>query len=138
MRYLLVLIPIVFISCSPFGFNPMGYEVKHEDLNTAWKKVSAMKYIKEEVNYWKSPIEFYADGGGDCEDFSAALIYELGPDASAVCYRREDGVHCIVLYNGEYIEPIRYGMRQYPPNILYTLTYYEIMELCTDKGRKRL
>lgn len=28
------------------------------------------KYIAEKGDYWKTPIEFVNDGGGDCEDFA--------------------------------------------------------------------
>lgn len=28
------------------------------------------KYIAEKGDYWKTPIEFLNDGGGDCEDFA--------------------------------------------------------------------
>ena len=48
-----------------------------QDLDTAWKTVSAMKYIPEEENYWKSPKEFFEDGGGDCEDYSISKYYTL-------------------------------------------------------------
>lgn len=39
--------------------------------------VNSFKYISEKEDYWKSPEEFYADGGGDCEDFSIAKYHLL-------------------------------------------------------------
>jgi len=132
------IIALLVISCSPFGFNPMGYEEKAMPLNEAWKLVSSYKYIPDKLGYWKSPKEFFSDGGGDCEDFSAALVYLLGPKASMVVYDRGDCNHCIVEYKGEYLEPQTYSKRYTSISELYRLDYYEAMDRTTDRGNKSL
>lgn len=102
---------LIIASCSPYGFNPMGYEIKNENLDEAWKKVAAMKYIPEsdDKDYWKSPTEFYADGGGDCEDFAIALVYLLGIDAEMLFVRTTTkAFHAIVHYKDMWIEPQEY------------------------------
>ena len=42
------------------------------ELGTINSKVNQYAYIGEEVDTWKTPEDFYADGGGDCEDFAIA------------------------------------------------------------------
>lgn len=34
------------------------------------------KQIEDKADYWKTPAEFYKDGGGDCEDFAIALYFK--------------------------------------------------------------
>lgn len=46
------------------------YEVNEE--------INAYKYIPDSVDYLKTPKQFYADGGGDCEDFANAKKAILG------------------------------------------------------------
>jgi hypothetical protein len=135
-----VILVVLLGSCSPFGLNPMGYKVLYEDLDTAWKKVSSMKYINDPEKYWKSPQEFFSDGGGDCEDFATALMYLLGPDASIVIVGNNYPEHTIVYYKGFYIESQIYELYvQYSDiNILYTLSYDSALFLATAYGVKSI
>jgi hypothetical protein len=137
-----VVLAVMLASCSPFGLNPMGYKVLHEDLDVAWKRVSSMEYIKEtNGNYWKSPTEFFNDGGGDCEDFAIALIYLLGPKANLVCISWSDKVHhAIVQYNNIYLEPQVFNMYYSINTITIEIIYNYDDTLCfaTDYGRKSL
>jgi len=132
------IIALLVMSCSPFGLNTMGYEIKETPLDEAWKLVSSYKYVADEYNYWKSPREFFDSGFGDCEDFSAALVYLLGPEASMVIYDRGDCLHCIVEYKGEYIEPQKYGKRYTRIFELSRFDYYEAMRRTTELGTKSL
>jgi hypothetical protein len=118
----------------------MGYEILHEDLDTAWRKVAAMKYIPEEGNYCKSPKEFFLDGGGDCEDFAATLVYYLGPESSAIRIEWPVQPHYIVFCHGLYIEPQTEG-RYYNESRIIILDRYDydfILEWATRKGNKSL
>ena len=36
--------------------------------------IQKYKYIAEKGDYWKTPIEFLNDGGGDCEDFAKFVV----------------------------------------------------------------
>lgn len=110
----LALAVFTIVSCSPFGFNKVGYESPRMELPEAWMKTARHTYIDEgdHRDYWKSPKEFEADDGGDCEDFSGYMLYLLG-EGEAICvkYTRDgiDHYHCIIKYNGKYLEPQRYG-----------------------------
>lgn len=87
-------------SCSPISTRPqisdyikidMSFERKisalkgdvkaldNPDMLTVNKFVNAFKYKREKKgrDYWKLPDEFYADGGGDCEDFAIAKYHAL-------------------------------------------------------------
>jgi len=130
-------ISILFIcSCSPFFLNTQGYEYLEMDLETAWKETASFRYIHEDVNYWKSPIEFERDGGGDCEDFSVYLVYILGEEASLVIIEN----HAIVKYRGLYIEPQKYGryLEIQEKNILEIYDYYYVCSYSTISGSKCL
>lgn len=131
----------VFAGCSPFAFNSQGYSYNEENLYTAWKKVSSYKYIYDVAEYWSSPAEFDARGGGDCEDFAFALVYRLGKDARAVCIRNQQGaLHEIVEFNGRFLEPQRFGM-YYEKNaitVLWVMNYDETMSVSTLWGVKSL
>lgn len=140
MKLLLFALAMLFMSCSPFGLNPMGYEILHEDLDTAWQRVASMKYIPDPENYIKSPREFFRDGGGDCEDFCVALMYLLGPDSSLMVIELDGVEHGIIYYAGMYIEPQEYK-RTYQPdkaNPIAIFGYDEIMESATNYGRKHI
>jgi hypothetical protein len=94
----------------PFGINTMGYDVKSEPLDIAWASLRERWLIIElSGDYWKSPAEFVQDDGGDCEDYAARLIYLLGRDASFVGIKTVRGLHAIVEYKGQYIDPMVYG-----------------------------
>jgi hypothetical protein len=141
MKALFLCILVMFLaSCSPFGFNSMGYEVLHEDLDTAWQKVAAMEYQDDPEDYCKSPIEFFQDGGGDCEDFAIALIYLLGPSASFIGIESAIGKHAIVKYDSLYLEPSIYGVyyNPYKTSILVQYTYDYVIKIATLSGTKKL
>jgi hypothetical protein len=120
----------------------MGYEVLHEDLDTAWKRVAAMKYISDGgSDNLKSPTEFFRDGGGDCADFAGTLIYLLGPEAEMVEVLNDSGIkHALVLYNKLYLDPQIYGLylNKETIQILNIYTYNDVVKLSTDYGRKSL
>jgi hypothetical protein len=135
------LIGTVLAGCSPFAFNSKGYSYKEESLAAAWSEVAAHKYIYDKGEYWESPTEFEARGGGDCEDFAFALVYRLGRHASAVCIRQPDGqFHEIVKYNGRFLEPQRSGMYYDVKslNIIWVADYDQIMSASTLWGTKSL
>jgi len=125
--------------CSPFAINTKGYLYKEEDLYSAWKKVSSQKYIYDVGEYWESPAEFEARGGGDCEDFAFALVYRLGKNARAVCIKKPDGsFHEIVQYNDRFLEPQRFGMyyEKKDLKVLWVTDYDETMSVATLWGIK--
>jgi len=127
--------------CSPFAFNTKGYAYKEEDLASAWAKVASHKYIYDVGEYWSSPVEFDARGGGDCEDFAFALVYRLGRDARSVCVRKPDGeFHEIVEFNDRYLEPQRFGMyyEKKDLTIVWVMDYDETMSVSTLWGVKSL
>ena len=41
-------------------------------------QINSYKYAADKVDYMKTPTQFYADGGGDCEDFANAKKEILG------------------------------------------------------------
>jgi len=125
--------------CSPFAINTKGYLYKEEDLYSAWKKVSSQKYIYDVGEYWESPAEFEARGGGDCEDFAFALVYLLGKNARAVCIKKPDGtLHEIVQYKDSFLEPQRFGMyyEKSAIAVLWVMDYDETMKMSTLWGIK--
>jgi hypothetical protein len=139
MKLLLFALAVLFMSCSPFGLNPLGYEVLHEDLDTAWQRVASMKYIPEEgINYWKSPKEFFQDGGGDCEDFSIALLYLLGEGEMYTYMDARIGLHSIVKYRGLFLEPQRYDRYRPDPadSTWYVRDYDAVLFRATIAGVK--
>ena len=128
-------IAFLIVSCSPFGLNPMGYEVQEMPLEEAWKLVSSMKYIPDTSEYCKSPMEFFSDGGGDCEDFAIALVYLLGPQSTLIIIP----MHAVVYYKGQYIEPQLFGyIYDNVSAILLTIEYTEVMYRVTDWGTKKI
>jgi hypothetical protein len=136
-----MILVVLLGSCSPFGLNPMGYEILHEDLDVAWKKVSSMKYMAEPVgsNYWKSPIEFFRDGGGDCEDFAVALMYLLGEDSKIAFMHTESPIaHAVVLFGAKCIDPQIYET-YVEHSLIYEIWSYDIaMQKATKYGTKYL
>jgi len=126
--------------CSPFAFNIKGYAYNEENLYEAWAKVSSHKYFYDFGEYWSSPSEFEAKGGGDCEDFAIALVYKLGKNASSVCIRKPDGsFHEIVKYGDRFLEPQRFGMyyEKKDLKILWVMNYDETMSISTLWGAKQ-
>lgn len=139
MRYLLMVIPLFLVSCSPFGFNPMEYEELETPLFEAWFRVASMEYQPEPrgLDYWKSPHEFFEDGGGDCEDFAIALMYLLGPQSQmAIINVGPFEGHAFVKYKDEYFDPQLYNVRINPPAPILLLPYNLIMLMVTDAGIK--
>ena len=105
-RYiLLACFAAIALSSCTFGLNPMGYQVKHGDLESSWKYVASFEYQDDPEGYWKSPMEFERDGGGDCEDFATDLMYYLGPESQLYIVKLNwfDDYHAIVYYNGRFI-----------------------------------
>jgi len=137
-----VVLAVLLGSCSPFGLNPMGYEVLHEDLDVAWKKVSAMKYIAEPdgVNYYKSPKEFFNDEGGDCEDFAVALMYLLGDNTELIIIQLPSSLHALIRYKNQYLEPQIYN--RFRSNDTFVISsvyeYNTVMQCCTEYGTRHL
>ena len=133
------LIGTFLAGCSPFAFNTKGYIYREENLSTAWEQVAAHKFIYDKGEYWASPVEFEARGGGDCEDFAFALVYRLGKNARAVCIEKPGGqFHEIVEYNGRYLEPQRFGMYYQKKDliILWATDYGQTMSVSTLWGMK--
>jgi len=127
------------VGCSPFAINIQGYTYIEENLRDAWIDVASHKYINEYIEYWASPMEFEARGGGDCEDFAFALVYRLGRSASSVCVLNpKGGFHEIVKFKDRYLEPQRYGMYYDPKNltILWVADYDKTMSMATLWGAK--
>ena len=135
----LVCILVVLSSCT-FGLNTMGYEVKHGDLESSWKYVASFEYQDDPEGYWKSPMEFERDGGGDCEDFATDLMYYLGPESQLYIVKLNwfDDYHAIVYYNGRFIESEVYGMYYDESEFIIeqVFSYQDVMQGATDFGRK--
>jgi hypothetical protein len=148
MKYIvIVLLSCLVASCSPFGLNPKGYEKLDENLSIAWGKTSSYKYISEAKGkqYWKSPKQFEADGGGDCEDFTGHLMYYLGEGEAIVVTYKRDGkeyCHCIVRLNGKYLEPQSigkyYDLNELGWKIVDEYSWNEYMAMITDFGMRNL
>lgn len=145
-RYLGLALFFLLLSSCTFGLNTMGYTAQHEDLDTAWHRVASQHYIDDPgLGYWKSPTEFFADGGGDCEDFSCALLYLIGRgEALIVVYPKTGDHHCVVRVDGQVLEPQVYG-RHYVADgpsrafdIECVMSYDEAMLYCTAFGTKDL
>jgi hypothetical protein len=125
MKYVILTLAITILSSCSAILSPIiekiedeifiDYPYLEEDLDIAWKKVSKFQYNNDPsgIGYWKSPKEFEKDGFGDCEDFSAYMIYHLGKEASCVMVHLKKHPynlnHAIVFYKGRYIEPQKYG-----------------------------
>jgi hypothetical protein len=130
-KLFLLLLTTLLVSCyNPYTFNKMGYEVLHEDLESAWRHVAAYSYFMPE-DKWQSPREFEAAGGGCCIGFAADLVYHLGPDASfvgcQVSWGDPEYTHAIVKYHGRYLEPQLYG-------VYYTLGDGSLTEVFSEQS----
>lgn len=135
----------------PFGGNELNYDPNMDvDLDRAWKYVSrnnsSFTYIYETdrtQDYWKSPIEFEADGGGDCEDFCVYLMYLLGENAntSLVYTKSPEGTyHALVKYKNIYLEAQWYGQYYYESDlvIITERSYTYVMNRATNLGSKSI
>ena len=118
----------------------MGYQVKHGDLESSWKYVASFEYQDDPKGYWKSPMEFERDGGGDCEDFATDLMYYLGPESELYIVKLywSDSYHAIVYYDGRFIESEVYGMYYDGSEFIIEqiFSYQDVMQGATDFGRK--
>ena len=140
-RYiLLACFAAIALSSCTFGLNPMGYQVKHGDLESSWKYVASFEYQDDPEGYWKSPMEFERDGGGDCEDFATDLMYYLGPESQLYIVKLNwfDDYHAIVHYNGRFIESEVYDMYYDESEFIIEqiFSYQDVMQGATDFGRK--
>lgn len=138
---IVLLISLLICSCSsPFGINIMDYEELTGEEFSSWQKTASFSYLPEVKDYWKSPIEFESDGGGDCEDFSIYLVYLLGKEASVVSVKINGMYHSIVSYRGYYLEPQKV-LRYYRKDAFTTLrvySYAEAMRKATRYGTKEV
>lgn len=136
MKKLLIGIMTILLSgCYILGEKPISPELPLEE---AWQKMATFTYQFEETEYFKSPEEFEADGGGDCDDFAVYMVYLLGSKAYFVGIDRGDTNHAIVEYRGEYLEPQTFG-KYYDENSLDIVTvmgYDEVMMQATMFGMK--
>jgi hypothetical protein len=146
MKYIIYLAAsfILFSCSSPFLINTEGYSAHGEgmSLEEAWKKTSQFTYMEnDENNYWKSPHEFEADGGGDCEDFCIYLMYLTGRGTLINCtvFPRTT-THYVVYIDGKYIESIIYH-RIYSKSrltIIDEISWYDTMLRATLAGVKTI
>lgn len=121
--------------------NSVGYESNALSLDDAWKRTAiGHTYISEDEgkDHWKSPAEFSADGGGDCEDFAIYMIYWLGEEADMVVLHNlvRKGYHAVVRYRGVLYDSMAYGtVVELSENLLYCEDYsYEYLMAYTTAG----
>jgi len=138
MRWISLIFILLLASCSPFYFNPEGYEILSESLDEAWPKSAALAYIPDENDYWQSPHETEDRGGGDCEDLAVYLMYFLGEDSEFVAVQLAKGRHALVRYRGMYLEPHKYGTTYNPseiePLVVVIYSYNAVMTYSTHYG----
>lgn len=130
---------VLMLGSCAFPMNTQGYAEKGKGmpLEEAWLIASAYEYQWEEVGYWKSPLEFERDGGGDCEDFAAYMMYLLGDESMMVVVGGRWGDHALVWYGGRILEPQVYGM--YVDCIVKEwVAWTEVMGLATGGGSRGL
>ncbi len=143
--WLFSLLVILFSSCAPFYLNPKGYEPPQLSMDEAWRKTASFAYMTDKGldEEFKSPIQFEADGGGDCEDFGAYMMYLMGKGEMACLVAYDDNgeiisAHCGIIYDGKIIEPQRYGelvdMSKYTLHM--SLSYSYVMSRATQYGTK--
>jgi hypothetical protein len=136
------LILVLVLSSCTFPINTQGYveEGRGLSLEEAWMQTAQYSYIWEEINYWKSPLEFEADGGGDCEDFAVYMMYLLGPESMMVIAEGRSVYHAYIWYNGKIMEPQNYGeyINEATLNIYEWIPWKEALGLATEGGRKSL
>lgn len=104
IRLLVYFVLILYLLCVSTAYADMHKIMKVN------KEVNQYEYIGEvDTDYWKTPEEFYADGGGDCEDF-ALVKYERLKDEHIVhllmLLFEKDGEkrgHAVLLVDGKYI-----------------------------------
>ena len=136
--------PTLYFAKDTFGSNPLGYTTEQiMTVKDAWRATAKFTYISDgSKDYWKSPKEFEADGGGDCEDFCIYFIYLLGEEANAsmVFIDRGDSNHAIVKYEGVYIEPQCNGYYWYYDeiDIIKEYDYDYVMNNATRLGSKNI
>lgn len=141
-RLVFILLSIaLFSSCSSYFMNK-NYPYIETDLDTAWTKTASFSFIEEDAgdDYCKSPLEFEADGGGDCEDFVTYMVYLLGNKSSMIILRNlsTGGLHAVVGYDGKWLEASVYNKIIYDFRFeaIKTISYDEVMEKATKGGIK--
>ena len=135
MKYIVIILSILFVGCSPYQFNMCDYESPELPLMEAWRKTAAFSYIPDEEPYLKSPKQFEEDGGGNCGDFSVYMIYLLGPEASFVLFDQNGTNHAIVMYRDEFLEPQMVNYRYRLKEGTYSVrSYDDIMSYATGWG----
>ena len=100
MKYLLLLLLLIPT------FAHANDKLSLDYLSMINNMVNQYTYIDEPVDYWKTPREFYADGGGDCEDYTIAKFYLLKDsyDVSILGLRGPGaGLHAVLLVNEKYV-----------------------------------
>ena len=145
--FTLILI-VILQGCDPaFGFNTQGYVYQELPLLEAWQKTASFQWQDDPDGYFKSPHEFEADGGGDCEDFAAYLMYQLGRD-SELCTiylystngNENEPNHAIVKYHGLFLEPQLVGgyYKSSDFKLFDTYSYNDVMLSATNSGAKNI
>ena len=133
---------VLLLSSCTFGFNSEGYKHETMPLDEAWKYVASFDYQWDDDGYWKSPHEFVADGGGDCEDFASTLMYYIGGGELVIIYftsgQWAGAYHAVVRFDGKYIESEMYGLYHDPSTfeIIDVYDYDTVMGYCTKYGTK--
>jgi hypothetical protein len=144
MKHGIVILAVLLLTAcsqSPFGLNPLGYTEQHQTLITAWEHTASYTYIPESKNYWKSPKEFEADGGGDCEDFVVDLLYHLGEGRLYIV--RMNGsttLHAVVEYRGGFLEAQVVGCYYTHADftVLESYSWTHVMQAVTKGGTKSI
>lgn len=115
-KYLLVLVPIVFLSC----INPYDYirepSISFTSLEEIYEYVETLRYVPDAEEYWQAPQETINRGTGDCEDMAIFIIYfasrDLGMKVKLVGIHKANGTnHALAKLDNKYYEV--YTMRTY-------------------------
>jgi hypothetical protein len=139
MAYVAIAI-IMLAGCDPFLFDTQGYEHLAMPLEAAWPITAGYEYQDDFDNYWKSPMEFERDGGGDCEDFATHLLYLLGEGEmlSVHLASAPEAKHALVWYDGKMLEPQLVG-HVYAESMWVVdrvIPWDDVMRWSSDLGRK--
>lgn len=84
------------------------------------KQINAYKYIPDKNDYMKTPEQFYADGGGDCEDFANAKKAILGGELVMVPLKFPES-HVMLMVNGYLLDNRTNNLR--PASSMKTYPY---------------
>ncbi len=136
-----ILFAILLFSCSGIlNSNIIEYESPMLPLEEAWARTASFTYMQETDtwDYWKSPIEFERDGGGDCEDFATYMIYLLGPDAKMAVLNLGEGFHAVVWFEDKLLEPQHKNCYWTGSGVHWLLDYDYVMRRATNSGAKSI